>query len=80
MIQFSQPATGQRFADIQRDVDARFPAGRFAAVEGGSIVADAESHAKLVEKLRSLGRSPQGLVVIQAGAHYPASAAVFAIV
>jgi len=76
MIQFSNPPTGQRFADIQRDVAARFPAGRFVAVEGGSVIADAESHAKLVEKLRSQGKSPQGLVVIQAGAEYPASAVI----
>jgi len=76
MIQFSNPPTGQRFADIQRDVDSRFPAGRFVAVEAGSVVADGASHANLVEKLRSLGKSPQGLVVIQAGAQYPASAVI----
>jgi hypothetical protein len=77
MIQFTMPPPGERFAVIQRDVDRRFPAGRFVAVEAGSVVADAESHAKLVEELRSQGKSPNGLVVIQAGVQYPASAVIF---
>jgi hypothetical protein len=77
MIQFINPPPGERFAVLQQDVDRRFPAGRFVAVEAGNIVADAESHSKLVEKLRSQGKSPKGLVVIQAGVHYPAAAVIF---
>jgi hypothetical protein len=77
MIKFSKPAGGERFEQVQREVDKQFPAGRFVAVEGGQPVADAESHGKLVERLRALGKSPKGLVVIQAGAKYPDTAVIF---
>ena len=77
MIQFSTPATGERFTAIKQEVDRRFPPGRFVAVESGAVVADAESHRQLVEKLQSQGRSPKDLLILQAGIEYPASAVIF---
>jgi len=64
--------------DVARhDIDARFPAGQFVAVEDGQVVADAQSHRLLVEKLRSQGKSPNGMLVVQAGVQYPDSAIIF---
>jgi len=77
MIQFVQQPTGERYADAQAEVDRKLPAGRFAAVEGGAIIADAESHRRLVELLRSQGRSAKDVLILQAGAEYPFSAIIF---
>jgi hypothetical protein len=77
MIQIKTPPTGERFLDIQRDVSRRFPRGRFVAVESASAVADAETHRELVEKLRVLGKSPQGMLIVQAGFEYPEAAVIF---
>lgn len=77
MIQFSQPAGAEQFEAVQQEVDRRFAAGRFVAVEAGQPVADAESHARLVDKLHALGKSPRGMIVIQAGVQYPAAAVIF---
>lgn len=77
MIQFSQSAGPERFEDVQREVNRRFAPGRFVAVEAGQPVADAESHVRLVEQLSAQGKSPRGMVVIQAGTQYPATAVIF---
>jgi hypothetical protein len=65
------------YEDVRPEIDRRFAAGRFVAVEAGQIVADAESHRELVEKLQSQGKSPQGLLIVQAGVEYPQSAVIF---
>lgn len=77
MIQIVTPPTGERFTDLQREVDRRFPAGQFVAVESGTVVADADTHRQLVQKLASQGKSPKDLVILQAGVEYPASAVIF---
>jgi len=77
MIQIAQQPSGERFSAAKAAVDRQLPAGRFAAVEGGVIIAHAESHRQLVAQLREQGRSPKDLVILQAGAEYPASAVIF---
>ena len=77
MIQIANLATGQRFVDAKHEVDRRFPAGRFVALEGSKVAADAETHRQLVQKLQSLGKSPKDMLVIQAGIDYPTSAVIF---
>jgi hypothetical protein len=62
--------------ELKEEIDRRFETGRFVAVEAQRVVADAESHSKLVEKLQALGKSPQGLLVVQAGVEYPDSAVI----
>ena len=49
----------------------------FVAVDEGQPVADAATHDQLVEKLRVLGKSPKGMLVVQAGVEYPQSATIF---
>jgi hypothetical protein len=77
MIQIVAQPTGERFADLQREVDRRFPTGRFVACETGVVIADDETHRQLVRKLESQGKSPKDLLIIQAGVEYPASAVIF---
>ena len=73
----SHPMSAQRFEDAKREIDSRFPVGRFVAVEMGRVVADAESHRKLVEKLQGHGKSPKDMLIVQAGVEYPDSAVIF---
>ena len=73
----SDKPSARRYNEAKRDIDRRFPAGRFVAVEMGQVLADAESHQKLVEQLQRQGKSPQGLLIVQAGVDYPESAVIF---
>ncbi|MEX2176623.1 MAG: hypothetical protein WD872_19815 [Pirellulaceae bacterium] len=77
MIQFGQQPSAQRYADAQALVDGQLPAGQFAAVEGGAVIADADSHRRLVELLRSQGRSAKNLLILQSGSEYPSTAVIF---
>ena len=77
MIQIANQPSGERYSAAKAEVDRKLPAGRFAAVEGGAIIADAESHRRLVELLRSQGRSAKDVLILQAGAEYPSSAIIF---
>ncbi len=74
MIQFTHSPSGEKYAMAKAEVDRRYAAGQFVALDGLEVVADAESHRKLVEKLSVHGRSPKDLVILQAGAEYPESA------
>ena len=67
-----------RFESLKADIDRRFSQGRFVAVEDDRIFADAETLRKLVEKLTAMGKSPQQMLVVQAGVDYPKSAVILA--
>jgi hypothetical protein len=79
MIAFGKGNNGSatRYEDQKREIDRSFPGGRFVAVESDAVVADAESHRALVEKLQAQGKSPKDLLIVQAGVDYPASAVIF---
>jgi hypothetical protein len=77
MIQFVQQPSGERYAVAQAVVDRQLPAGQFAAVEGDTILAAAGSHRRLVELLRSQGRTSKDLIILQAGAEYSQAAVIF---
>jgi hypothetical protein len=68
----TSPANG--FESLKADIDRRFPRGRFVAVEGGRIVADAKDLRTLVETLTALGKDPHEIMAVQAGVDYPHSA------
>ena len=68
--------SGQQYEDLKQDIDRRYPPGRFVAIESSQVIADDESHRKLVEKLRALGKSPNGMLIVQAGVDYPESALI----
>lgn len=77
MIQFTHQPSGNRFSAQQATIDEHVPTGQFAAVDGSTIVAQAESHRELVQLLQHQGRSPKDLVVLQSGTEYPSSAVIF---
>jgi len=62
---------------LKQRIDRQYSEGRFVAIERGQVVADAPSHADLVEALQTSGKTPQGLVIVQAGVQYPDSAVIF---
>jgi hypothetical protein len=65
------------YEGLQQEIDRRFPAGHFVAIENGAVLADDATHRQLIDKLRSQGRSPQGMLIVQAGVKYPQSAIIF---
>jgi hypothetical protein len=44
---------GPDFDKLKQEVDSKFPAGRFVAVQAGRVIVDADTHRNLVERLRS---------------------------
>jgi hypothetical protein len=66
----------EQYEEVKQEIDSRFPPGRYVAVENGAILADGETHAELDEALAGLGRSPQGLLIVQAGVDYPKEATI----
>jgi hypothetical protein len=77
MIQIASQSSGQRYAELQHEVNAKFPAGRFVALEAGVVLAAAESHSQIVKALQAQGKSPRDTVILQAGASYLANATIF---
>ncbi len=55
-----------------------FPPGRFIAISGGQIVADAERFTDLRKTLAGMGKDPAHVLIVQAGVDYPESAMIFA--
>ncbi len=71
-----QDLSAAGYDDLKAEIDRRYPEGRFVAVESGRVVADADSHRALVQKLKSLGKSPKGLLIVEAGIDYPDAAVI----
>ena len=77
MIQIAKLRDSDRVVRVKAAIDLEFPAGRFVAVQGERVVADAESHARLVDVLQSKSLSPKDLMILQAGVEYPKTAIIF---
>ena len=61
-----------------KDAIARtYKPGRFVAISGGQIVADAEGFEELRARLAAAGRDPAEVLVVQAGVEYPETAVIF---
>ena len=58
-------------------INETYPHGRFVAIAGGKIIADAASFAELESSLKSLGHDSADVLVVQAGVEYPESAVIF---
>ena len=57
-------------------IDASYTPGQFVAIAGGKIIADARSFHELDAALQSAGQNSAEVLVVQAGVHYPESAAL----
>jgi hypothetical protein len=64
------------FESLKAEIDRRYPHGRFVAIEGDQIVADADSVRNLVDKLAKMGKRPQQMQAVQAGVDYPKTAVI----
>ena len=61
---------------VKQRIDNQFPTGRFVAIESDEVIADADSHRELVDKLASLGKSPNNMRILQSGVEYPAESII----
>ena len=73
MIESNQAA----FRRLAGQITRSYPQGRFVAIAGGKIVADAASFNELDSSLRALGQDSPDVLVVQAGVEYPESAVIF---
>jgi hypothetical protein len=54
-----------------------YPAGRFVAIFGGQIVADAGAFEEIRSRLIEQGVEPGQVLIVQAGVDYPETATIF---
>ena len=59
------------FRKLKPNIDQSFPYGRFVAIDGGQIVADAGEFGELTRQLAAAGRNAREVLVVQAGYDYP---------
>jgi hypothetical protein len=55
-----------------------YPAGRYLAIVGRQVVADADRFQEIRATLLNQGYNPPGVLIVQAGAEYPERAVIFA--
>ena len=65
------------FRKLKPEIDRQFSAGRFVAIADGEVVTDSGSFEGIAGELDKLGKSLPDVLVIQAGAEYPAEAMIF---
>jgi len=58
-------------------INRTYPSGRFLAISGGKIVADAERFDAIRSTLSTLGKDPTQVLIVQAGVDYPESGVIF---
>jgi hypothetical protein len=56
---------------LKPTIDQSYPPGRFVAIDGGQIVADAATLDELLAALTALGKDPKEGLAVQAGVEYP---------
>ena len=63
---------------LKGSIARAYESGRFVAIAGGRIVADADDFNELRTRLTALGKDSPDVLVVQAGVDYPESAVIFA--
>ncbi len=59
------------FRSLKPTIDQTYPRGRYIAIDGGRIVADAGSFTELTDVLKATGKDSPEVLVVQAGVDYP---------
>jgi hypothetical protein len=59
-------------------IEKNYPPGRFVAISGGKIIADAARFDELNSILHQIGNHSPEVLVVQAGVHYPETVTIFA--
>jgi hypothetical protein len=65
------------YRQLRDSINQRYPSGRYVAIAGGQIVADAEGFRELRAILVTLGKDPTRVLIVQAGVEYPETAIIF---
>lgn len=65
------------FRQLKDSIQESYPPGRFVAISGGQIVADAGCLAELRTAIKSMGKDPAQVLIVQAGVEYPETAVIF---
>jgi hypothetical protein len=63
---------------LAASINQTYPPGRFVAIAGGQIVADAGRFDEMHARLSAMGISPPEALVVEAGIEYPDAAVIFA--
>ena len=58
-------------------IEKTYPPGRFLAISGGKIIADAARFAELNALLHQMDNHSPDVLVVQAGVHYPEMVTIF---
>jgi hypothetical protein len=62
---------------LAASINQTYPAGRFVAIAGGQVVADAERFDELHSRLIALGIAPPEALIVEAGVEYPDLVVIF---
>jgi hypothetical protein len=65
------------YQGLKATINRTYPRGRFVALHGGQIVADAADFGELGAMLIAQGKNPAEALVVQAGVDYPETAVIF---
>ncbi|MFO0966043.1 MAG: hypothetical protein U0793_10725 [Gemmataceae bacterium] len=65
------------FRRLRDFIRQTYPAGRFVAIGGGAILADAADFPHLDARLQELGHGSTDVLVVQAGVDYPERAVIY---
>ncbi len=66
------------YRQLSSFIEKTYPPGRFLAISGGKIIADAARFEELNALLHQMGHHSPDVVVVQAGVHYPETVTIFA--
>jgi hypothetical protein len=65
------------YRQLRSFIEKTYPPGRFVAIAGGKIVADAADFAELNALLHQMGDHSPDVLVVQAGAQHPEMVTIF---
>lgn len=65
------------FRQLSGFIEQTYPRGRYLAIAGGKIIADAASFDELDSVLKTAGQDSVEVLVVQAGVEYPESAVIY---
>ncbi len=66
------------FRQLRNFIQKTYPSGRFLAISGGKIIADASCFTELNALLHQQGNHSPEVLVVQAGEDYPETVTIFA--
>ena len=62
---------------LKEEIARAYKPGRYVAIAGGQVVADADGFDELRTRLAALGKDLPDVFVVQAGVDYPETAVIF---